>query len=282
MNVKFLVSFGVSFLLSACFKEPNSLALPLASQEEGSIGSHAEEPEEGDLICSAKQGPFCWQNQACIDFCEEVFWLDEDRQKCRRQSLSMGIAFEELWEILKTGVFQHIRLEVFSCFLEVTENKKLFFRDFSEEEAKEFLHEMAKDRDMMQLVSKKGPDNFSILDALFRKINHIIVNAIAEPLTLGADNNFLITAYDNSNFFALVYLDDYIIYKCRRHSYCSEPLDYYCKILKDVKLSTWQRFFEERHHFRSNYKSVIESKTCNGSPCKYGNPKDWETLCQNL
>ena len=284
MKLKFLVFFGIfSLLLFACLNEPDSLAAPpLASRVEDSTASPAENKRRPDLICSAEQGPFCWQNRACIDFCEKLFRSDEDRQKCKNQSLTMGIAFENLWKILQTGVFQHIQAEVLSCFLDLTDNKRLFFKGFSEDEAKEFLLEMTEDIDLMEAVSKKGSFNFSVLDALFRKIDNKIVNAIAEPLTFGSDDNFLISASDNRNSLALVYLDDYIIYKCGRDSNCSEPLDYYCKILKNVKLSTWLRFFEPRHNFRSNYRSDIESRACNGSHCKYGDFEDWQTLCRSL
>ena len=267
---------------SACFRESDP-ALPLSSQGEDSQDPASKDmPQEEDSFCHSVERPFCWQDPTCIAFCEKVFFLQEERENCRNRPLAMVRSFEELWETLRTGLFQHIDPEVFSCFLDMTKNKNIFFRGFSDEEVKELLREMAGNSDSMRAVSRKGRDGFPILDALLRKLKRTAVRAIAEPLTFGRDNNFLISALENENRPALVYLNDYLIHKCRRDSDCSEPLDYYCKILKNIERSTWRNFFQENDLFRRNYVSAIESKTCGRANCEYGDFDDWERLCKAL
>lgn len=232
-----------------------------------------------NFVCQTK-GPGCWQFSECMSFCDDLFFKEEKRKKCYNWPMPLFEDFKNLTEAMSRESFRYLELEVLKCFLEFTEDDKdILFEKFNEEEAKEFLEEVAGDGTLAFYLAEKDKGDFSILNTLFKKINSRTERAVGEPLF--EKNNFLILVHQQDNRPAWVWLNDYIIYQCRRDRSCKEPLDYYCKILENVNFSILEDFFENQH-FQREYERRIESKTCNLDNCSYGDLRDFNEMCDNI
>ena len=188
--------------------------------------------------------------------------------------------FRNLKEIIDTQSFQYIEPEVLKCFLKfVEDDKDILFRKLNEEEVKEFLEEIANNETLAFHLAGEDKGDFSLLEVLFKKINSLTPLALSESLFAG--NNFLILIHQQENNSAWTWLNDYIIHRCRRDRFCKEPLDYYCKILRDIDSEKLKDFLENRG-FRREYAGRIESKTCQSNACVYGSLQDFNEICDGF
>lgn len=243
-------------------------------------GQPSEPANRREAFICVEEGPGCWQFPLCKSFCEDLFFNKEKRQECFNWPLPLFEDFKILMDTMDNEDFRLVDPEVLKCFLEFTKEDKTFLFDkFSEEEAQEFLEEIANNVKLSFYLSEKDKGDFSIFDTLFKKIDSRVTVAIAEPLFEG--ENFLISILQQENRSAWIWLNDYIIYKCRKDRHCKEPLEYYCKILEDVSSNDLKDFFESQH-FEGEYKRKIESKRCDSDSCSYGDLKDFNEMCDNI
>ena len=231
------------------------------------------------FVC-LKEDTDCWKFPACRSFCEDLFFYEEKIQMCYNWPISVFKDFENLKDAIDKMAFQYIEPEVMDCFLEfVEEDRDILFREFGEEEAKAFLKELAYNKTLAFYLSGKDKGDFLILSTLFLKIGGTVSGAIAKPIF--EEENFLILLHEQGNRSAWTWLDDYLIHYCRRDESCKEPLDYYCRILRDVGFRALKDFFTN-HDFERGYERSIESKDCQSRKCRYGNSHEFAEMCDNI
>ena len=253
--------------------------------EEGisDLSSKESLDQEEDSVCKNRvneENPVCWTFPGCRSFCEELFFSKEKQQICYNWPTALVDDFEILFSTMTKGLFQNIDSKIFKCFLKLSENNSILFKNLNEEESKEFLEEVAVNHNLAYHLASEDKGNFSVLTALFRKIKSRFINAIKQPLS-HKHSNFLIALHKEENRSAWTWLNDYLIYRCRGDSTCKEPLDYYCEILEDVKGEALEDFFEN-NGFKREYRQRIESKTCGSSRCEYGELRDFDEMCDNI
>ena len=239
---------------------------------------------EKEPACQTKEenpNQVCWTLPHCRSFCANLFINKNDIQKCHNWPLELADSFSDLYETMKDGVFQDLNVKTFKCFLKLTDNNPILFKDLNEEESKEFLLEIAGNPNLAYQLSSVDKGDFSFLIALFRKLSGKRINSVKEPLGFKADN-FLIEIYKGDNHPAWIWLNDYLVARCKRDSKCTEPLEYYCEILKNVKRRTLEDFFENSSPFQRGYEKPIQRKSCGTSHCEYGNLQDFQQMCDNL
>ena len=239
----------------------------------------AEENKTESFVCQ-KEGRGCWEFPECRSFCENLFFNEHSKQMCRQWPISLFEDFENLFVTINTKPFHSIEPQVLKCFLKLSEEKNVLFKKFDMEEAKEFLEEVAVNPELAFYLAGEDKDNFSILNTLLKTIHSRVPSAIKKRLSLNK-GHFLILLHEHQNRSAWAWLNDYIIYRCRRDSSCKEPLDYYCEILQDIQPKILEDFFKNRH-FKQEYKKDIELKNCGSATCQYGTAQDFEKMCEEL
>ena len=287
LNLKplfFLKIFTVSLLLLSC--EPALIILPdhfYSTVETDERLRPAEQILEQENCLKKEKNPdlACWTVPHCRNFCDDLFINKRDEQKCHKWPSRLVNRFSDLYETMNKGVFQDISAKSFKCFIKLTENGSLLFKDLTEEESKEFLLEIAFNPNLAFNLSSADKGSFSVLTALFRKLSGRLISSAKEPLGHNK-GNFLIEIYKKDNQPAWNWLNDYLIYLCKKDSKCEEPLDYYCDILKNIKTNILEDFFENNQHFERGYRQAIQRQQCGGSGCKYGDIQDFKQMCDNI
>ncbi len=269
--LRFFNLFPTAFLLClalSCSKDESSYPVSLGDTE--------------PFVCPEKEERGCWEFPDCRRFCEDVFIKEENEKDCYNWPMSPFEDFKDLKDSLNNKHdFPYIRLSVLECFFDLAEEEREgIFKNMTEKSSADFLEKIAQDKKLALLLAQKDKGDFSILKTILKKIKH---RNITDSITgqLSTNDNFLILSHQHSNHAAWSWLDDYIIHKCQRDSRCDEPLDYYCKILKDVKSNPLKSFFKNQH-FKRQYIKEIESKICNSSNCEYGDIQDFKDICKGL
>ena len=236
------ISFILIGLASSCITHTPRLPAHFYSQssEEDNLSTKDEEAES--FVCQ-KEGRGCWEFSECRSFCEDLFFSPDDQQMCHQWPISLFDDFKSLLITMETEPFQNIEPEVLRCFVKLSENHKtILFRKFNEEEAQEFLEEVAKNPELAYHLGGEDKGDFSILHSLFKKISGYTGKSIKKIIDT-RQTNFLILLHRNHNHHAWVWLNDYVVHRCRRDSSCKEPLEYYCEVLEDIVSETLADFF---------------------------------------
>ena len=237
------------------------------------------------FVCPKKNlQPLCYEFPECSRLCAELFFRDEDRKiECHNWPALILDPFLELIEIMESGVFQDMDLNALDCFFKFVKNDSpVLFKRFKEEDALDFLKAVAEDRNLSRhLSSADSSGNFPIMRSLFRKVNSNRIKAIQSPLD-AEGNSFLILSHEMDNRHALVWLDSFISHWCRREGWCSDPLEYYCKIFKKTSSEHLSSFFSDNDFFEREYEEDISNGTCGTSSCEYGSPSDFREFCRSF
>ena len=278
------ISFIFIGFASSCITHTPRLPSHFYSQpnEEDNLNTEDEKTLEIEGFACQKEGRGCWEFPECRSFCEELFFSPDDRQMCYQWPISLFDDFKSLFITMKTKPFRSIEPEVLKCFIQLSENHKtILFRKFNREEAQEFLEEVAKNPELAFYLGGEDKGDFSILHSLLKKISSYTGKAIKKIIDT-RQTNFLILLHRNHNRQAWIWLNDYVVHRCRRDSLCKEPLEYYCEALEDIVSETLTDFFENQN-FKNEYKTAIESKRCGDSDyCEYGEAQDFKEMCQGL
>lgn len=283
---KNLLLFTFSLVLLSC---NHPLILPnhfYSTSESDEKLKFLEQPleKEDELSCQEKEmNPdlACWTAPYCRNFCEVLFINKKDEQTCQNWSLELVNRFSDLHRIMTKDVFQDISPETFKCFLKLTDNNPILLKNLTEDESKEFLLEIAFNYNLAYNLSAADNGDFSVLTALFRKISGRLMSAVKEPLGYNKES-LLIEVYREDNQQAWNWLNDYLVYLCRKDSTCKEPLDYYCEILDDVSTKILTDFFENNSYFEKEYGKTIQSKSCGQKTCEYGNIQNFQQMCDGI
>lgn len=275
------ISFILVGFVSSCITHIPRLPSHFYSQSsEDNLKEDEKSLEIESFVCQ-KEGRGCWEFSECRSFCEELFFNPDDRQKCHQWPISLFDDFKSLVATIKTEPFQNIEPEVLGCFIQLSEDRKtILFRQFNEEEAQEFLEEVARNPKLAFHLGREDKGDFSILHSLLKKIRGRTGKAFKEIINTKRVN-FLILLHRNQNRPAWVWLNDYAVHRCRRDSFCKEPLEYYCEVLEDTFSETLADFFENQN-FKNEYKTAIESKRCGSGYCEYGEVQDFREMCGDL
>lgn len=280
----FFICLFCFYLFSSCNPKESRLKLH-SNEEDSSQNKEPQEENEDEFILSTdfnceKKGRECGRLSECKKFCTEIFSRRSDREVCFKWAKPLVDDFKSLFDTINTEPFHYIPLEVLKCFLSLSEDDSAPFKKLNEEEVKEFLLRLAEDPEMASLLAKKDKGDFSTLDRLFRKLHSHTPNALKKELGL-RNETFLTLIYQYHNHPAIIWIDDYIIHRCRRDSRCEEALEYYCEVLKNSSSDELENFFENRH-FKNEYRKAIQSKNCGASSCRYGNSSDFVTACEQI
>ena len=229
----------------------------------------------------------CWQFDSCRGFCED-FYLSrnlgssaEERvvETCYSWPEDLVKDFQNLVNLIDRRDIFKINPEVLGCFLRINELKGILFKNLGIRRSKMFLEVVAEDSDLANQIRKEDDTEFSILKTLFRNIGGQILDAIKEPLKSG--NSFLILLSYAENQQAWTWINDYFSYLCGRSSGCTDPFEYYCEVLEDTSSQSLKRLFADSG-FEREYRRSIQSQTCGGDSCEYGNLGDFKEACENF
>lgn len=288
-----LVFFGLIglFLLGAgsCVlkKSPEYLAVHLTNSQLASNPGEElpfeEDPREIDT-CKHRKGQGCWEFSTCRTFCEDVFFSKELEETCYNWAFSLYEDFAILFNLMDKKAFQEVEPEILSCFIRLSGNQKdTFLRSWDQEKAEAFLEELAFNEKLAyELFKVDKKEDFEILEALFRKLGH---RKADRNLKVNLDNlneSFFTLIQNENNYPAWKWLDNYVSMECKKDRSCEEPLEYYCEVLEDYSRGELDDFLYKNDLFAKDYRGDIESKTCRGSACEYGDVQDLRTICRDF